>query len=163
MLYHTLPPNPPPVPSQHETRSLDFLGYPDYRVSANGKIYVWHRPTAYWKEMKLSKNSSRGTNNVVLYHKGKSKRIRISHLVLYAFRGPSPHPGRLYCHHLNGNASDCAIENLVWLPWTFSLLKRKKRADRLRPKQLRARKEKHEKRKAHRKEIRELLKPFLAL
>lgn len=157
------PKNTPPIPSRFPSKSLEFLGYPRYEIASNGKVWSWCPRIADWKEMKLVKHSSRGTNNVRLVHHGKELHIRVSHLVLLAFRGPTPHPGRVYCHHLDGDASNCALENLVWLPWSFALLNRKKRDDRLRPKELRKRKEKHEKKKAHWKYVKGALKSFLEM
>jgi hypothetical protein len=101
-------------------RTLDFMGYPGYRVGDDGSPwYSWangrmgrHRIDR-WKPMKASLNAKGYQSvNLVPPEGGRYKTFRVHRLVLFAFVGLCP-PG-MECRHLNGVRSDPRLVNLAW-------------------------------------------------
>jgi hypothetical protein len=103
-------------------RTLDFLGFPGYRVGDDGSVWsLWIRKSlGYHKgigrvigtEWSIlgSDRGHRGHMRVWLYP-GCIKKL-VHHLVLFAFVGPCL-PG-MECRHLDGNPANNALTNLIW-------------------------------------------------
>jgi hypothetical protein len=107
-------------------RTLDFLGFPGYCVGHDGR--VWSRWVQRgrgagrgpgvrgflgrrWKRLKGGRNNG-GYAHVLLYAGGRSRTLKVHHLVLLAFVGPCP-PG-MQCRHLDGRRTHNALGNLAW-------------------------------------------------
>lgn len=79
--------------------------YPAYEVSDTGLVR---------RELRLKKQRiKRGYALVHLYHDGVSIWIGVHRVLLVAFRGAAPED-RPESRHLNGNALDNRLDNLVW-------------------------------------------------
>ena len=96
----TLPPN--------EVRSLDFIGFPDYEVTAGGKI--WSHRTENWMNPSLSEN---GYPNVSLTNGRKQKNVKIHRVVAEAFI-PNPYH-HTQIRHKDGCKLHCGADNLEWI------------------------------------------------
>lgn len=95
-------------------RTLDFLGYPGYRVGDDGSVwsrFVRNRRTFgfVWRKLKLGN----GHIGVTLTVNGKHTRLLVHRLVLEAFVGPCP-PGMECCHFPDRNPANNHVENLRW-------------------------------------------------
>lgn len=89
-------------------KCLDFLGYPKYWASDDGKVWSMR-----WVGMKeLSQGNVNGYRNVVFCREGKTKTFYVHTLVLLAFVGPCPE-GTECCHN-DGVRSNNAVVNLRW-------------------------------------------------
>lgn len=89
-------------------------GYTGYYVSNLGRIQSRKRVTPII--MKLGKDRL-GYTTALLWNKDK-KKLDITHLsriVLSTFVGYPAEPWLCYAHHINGDLSDCRLENLEWL------------------------------------------------
>mgnify|MGYP001586362219 FL=1 len=98
-------------------KSLDFLGFPDYRVGDDGS--VWTRKirrmvtrTGPWRRMKTCPNY-KGYLLVRLCNLDKQKVYQVHRLVLLAFVGPCPQ-SMLARHFPNQDPQDNRLENLSW-------------------------------------------------
>jgi hypothetical protein len=98
-----------------EYRSLDFLGYPGYRVGDDGSVWrmcTGRRLRGIWRQLKPIPvgRPRRQYRNVALT--SKNRHCSIHRLVLMAFVGPCP-PG-CQTRHKNGNSADNRLVNLAW-------------------------------------------------
>ncbi len=93
-------------------RSLEEIGFPDYRVGDDGSVWSCKRATGYtlvWKQLK----PSLGKNGYfVVSLSGNKARQYVHFLVLTAFCGPRPN--RSQCRHLDGTRTNNNRENLAW-------------------------------------------------
>lgn len=92
-------------------KSLDFLGYPNYSVTDDGRVFSldYHRE-GYKKELKPRLYC--GYNRITLCKDGKVKYILIHRLVALAF---IPNPDNLpIINHKDENPSNNNVENLEW-------------------------------------------------
>jgi len=93
-------------------KSLDFMGYPLYRVGDDGS--VWKRTDTGWVR-RTGSHDAKGYPTIYLGDAtGKRKTARVHALVLAAFVGPRPEGQET--RHLNGNPTDNRLENLCYGP-----------------------------------------------
>lgn len=107
-------------------RSLDFLGFPDYRVGDDGS--VWSRRNAHhkrrangkccafdgeWRRISPGKHPKKGHLLFQLWNDQGVKAFWGHRLVLLAFVGPCP-PGMEGCHFPDRNPENNRLENLRW-------------------------------------------------
>lgn len=101
--------------------SLPIPGFPDYRISRDGKVYSrrvygsrTRRVSDEWWELKQKGNSVRRRHPYVdLFREvGKPERFFVHQLVMMAFVGPCPE-GMIVCHK-NDVADDNRLENLYY-------------------------------------------------
>jgi hypothetical protein len=93
-------------------------GFPGYIVGDDGS--VWTLWIHYSKPRRLGLEPKRMRANggyprypsVKLYGKGGFARREVHRLVLEAFDGPSPPSTE--CRHLDGDRSNCRLDNLMW-------------------------------------------------
>lgn len=97
-------------------RSLDFLGFPNYRVGTNGTVWSKHNryrwKAGLWRKMKPNAYQSSGYLYVNLYNP-VGHRFMIHYLVLRAFVGPCP-PGHVARHFPDRRKSNNKLRNLSW-------------------------------------------------
>ena len=90
-------------------------GYPGYRVGSDASVWSRHLPGGglrrQWREL-LRQPDDRGRRFVTLSFNGDVRRLRVSRLVLLAFRG-QPRRGHECCHK-NGDATDDRLRNVRW-------------------------------------------------
>lgn len=97
-------------------RSLDFLGFPLYRVGTDGSVWTCRIPrhpdrVGNWKRMKCSICTG-GYISFEFRSTEKKKRYLIHRLILECFVAPCPEG--LECRHLDGNNQNNSLENLCW-------------------------------------------------
>lgn len=92
-------------------KSLDFLGYPMYRVGDDGSVWRYYK-TVGWRKRKPYYNGTNPRLAVHLSRDSKAKTYTIHRLVLLAFVGPCP-DGMQGCHN-NGNPDNNNLWNLRW-------------------------------------------------
>lgn len=92
-------------------KSLDFLGYPNYSVTDDGRVFsLDYRHTG--KKNELKPRLYCGYNRITLCKDGKVKYILIHRLVALAF---IPNPDNLpIINHKDENPSNNNVENLEW-------------------------------------------------
>jgi hypothetical protein len=96
-------------------KSLDFMGYPMYRVGNDGSVWSCYvhgpgsRTCGVWTK---KKPTSDGSRCVVNLSDGKLKTYTVSRLVLFAFVGPCPEG--MECCHNDGNHTNNQVDNLRW-------------------------------------------------
>jgi hypothetical protein len=104
----------------------EIPGFPGYRAGSDGTIWTCRvriRPMGQrrgfvaalsgdWKQMTPETGKKTGYLKLRLYRDGKKSRRNVHQLVALAFFGPRP--DGLECRHLNGNGSDCRVENLKY-------------------------------------------------
>jgi hypothetical protein len=103
---------PAPADPQVIYRSLDFLGYPDYRVGDDGS--VWSRcrhPHLPWRQLHPH-HSPRGYAHLYLCNDVGRHYFFLHVLILTAFVGPRPEG--MWCRHLDGDPGNNALSNLRW-------------------------------------------------
>ena len=93
-------------------KSLDFLGYPNYSVTDDGKVFsLNYNHTGKKKEMKPQKKIN-GYNRIKLYIEGKKKKFMVHRLVALAF---IPNPDNLpEVNHKDENKTNNMVGNLEW-------------------------------------------------
>jgi hypothetical protein len=95
--------------------SLDFLGFPGYRVGDDGSIWSSLRAGSKrewpWRELYASPQCN-GYLRVTLYNTDGFKRFYVHTLVLLAFVGPCP--AGMECRHLDGNQKNNLLDNICW-------------------------------------------------
>ena len=103
-------------------RSLDFLGYPKYRVGDDGSVWSfrctddtykgkWRRRWR-WKRLKTPPDNN-GYPLAGLYRNNVNKTFTVHRLVLLAFVGPCPEG--MECRHFpDRNPGNCKLSNLSW-------------------------------------------------
>ena len=100
-------------------KSLDFLGYPKYRVGSDGSLWSFHRRKCWkksrpteWTKLRLGTDSD-GYHNCGLSKEGKTKTFKVHRLVLLAFIGPCP-DGYDSRHYPDQTKTNNRLENLSW-------------------------------------------------
>jgi hypothetical protein len=101
-------------------RTLDFMGYPGYRIGDDGSMWcAWVNCAKgrirrdRWKQMSTPLNTTGYPNLNLVPPEGRSyKTFRVHRLVLLAFVGPPPDGQE--CRHLNGIRTDARLVNLAW-------------------------------------------------
>ena len=93
-------------------KSLDFLGYPNYTITDDGRVFsLNYHKEGYKKEMK-QRNNIKGYKIVYLSSHSKDKSFFIHRLVSLAF---IPNPDNLpQVNHKDENKSNNRVENLEW-------------------------------------------------
>lgn len=107
-------------------RTLDFLGFPGYRVGDDGS--VWSRKEherirssrggtrsvlgKKWRRIAINATARGGYPRTTLMSPQGNKGFRVHQLVLLAFTGPSPNNQE--CCHKDGNPTNNNITNLRW-------------------------------------------------
>lgn len=94
-------------------KSLDFLGYPNYRIGDD--VSVWSLRQGKWERKEITvvaKGALKGRRVVQLWASNKGKVHLMHRLMLLAFVGPCP-DGMEACHN-NGDPSDNRLDNLRW-------------------------------------------------
>ena len=94
-----------------KTRYKQIPGWPGYVAGSDGS--VWSNKRGCWSQLSPSVCKVRGRKLVELSSDGKGTNKLVHHLILLAFRGGKPFRGAV-TRHLNGDASDNRIANLVW-------------------------------------------------
>ncbi len=107
------------MPIVPKCRSLDFLGFPTYKVSDIGVVWtkngVGNSATKVWDGNWRRLTTYPTEDGYVKYQlccKGNRKFFLAHHLVLFAFVGPKPEG--LQTRHLNDIKDDNRLENLCW-------------------------------------------------
>lgn len=90
-------------------RSLDFLGFPSYRVGDDGSISRWLKHKKMWKQLRFGSRRNHRIS-VILCKPGIRTEFRVAAIVLAAFVGPRP-SGLLICHN-DDNSSHDSLANL---------------------------------------------------
>src|SRR4051812_31439367 len=96
-------------------RSLDFFGFPGYRVGDDGTVWSC-RPkngkgaNVSWRQLRPTPRPNGGYLVAVL-HPGQHTFL-VHRLIMEAFVGPRP--DGLQCCHGDGNPANNAISNLRW-------------------------------------------------
>lgn len=92
-------------------------GFYDYVMNKSGQVLTRFQPggagrrgTIWW--LRTAQTDERGRKFVTLRDAGRSRRLRLSRLLLLTFRGPAP-PGTECCHE-NGDETDDRLRNLRW-------------------------------------------------
>lgn len=96
-------------------RTLDFLGYPNYRVGDDGSVWKFLKKKKYWKSLKGSGFTKSKSNRYYLHTKLSKNNIQVVYathrLILLAFEGPSTKP---LVRHLNDDWTDNRLINLQY-------------------------------------------------
>ena len=92
-------------------KSLDFIGFPKYRVGDDSSI--WSSHSGHWQRLKPAQCRKTKRLIVSLCHGGKSRSSHVHTLVLLAFVGPRPE-GAEACHFPDRNPANCNLTNLRW-------------------------------------------------
>ena len=92
-------------------KGLEFIGYPGYTVTNDGKIYSFR--SGIKKELALSNHN--GYRRVSLSKKGKSKHLYVHRIVAQAFLDKQETEQKLEVNHKDGNKSNNCIDNLEWV------------------------------------------------
>lgn len=109
--------------SQVVYKSLDFLGFPNYRVGDDGSVWSNFKKkglgmglgskTISTSDWKLVKTTMHYDYRWVVLCNGKNRRRNQVHrLVLLAFVGPCPEG--MECCHNDGNSTNNKLSNLRW-------------------------------------------------
>jgi hypothetical protein len=95
-------------------RTLDFMGYPGYRVGDDGS--VWGSARGQWRRLKPWIHKKRGPGRTYLCldltRNGRRHSFLLHRLILEAFVGPRPRG--MECRHLDGNPMNNALFNICW-------------------------------------------------
>ncbi len=94
-------------------KSLEFMGYLNYRVGDDGSVWRWIKSKDVWKRLKLASDKA-GYVIVSLCHNGKAKTFKVHTLVLLAFIGLKPLPNMECRHYPDRNRSNNNLANLSW-------------------------------------------------
>ena len=119
------------MPINHDTesvvvyKSLDFLGYPGYRVGTDGSVWSQRKSkpmgmgkgsksilTGVWKRKKTTSYDKYGHQVVGFWKDGRQKTELVHRLVLKAFVGPCPEDMEA-CHN-DSNPLNNNLSNLRW-------------------------------------------------
>lgn len=98
-------------------KSLEFLGFPNYRVADDGtvwRLYKWkgRQKINYWRKLKPRGGEDR-YKQVTLCDEGRKKQYQVHTLVLLAFIGPCP--DGMECRHFpDRDKGNNKLENLQW-------------------------------------------------
>ena len=93
-------------------KSLDFLGYPNYTITDDGRVFsLNYHKEGYKKEMK-QRNNKKGYKIVYISSHSKDKSFFVHRLVALTF---IPNPYNLpQVNHKDENKSNNRVENLEW-------------------------------------------------
>lgn len=95
--------------TEKQSKSLDFLGYPNYTIDTDGCVY-----SMYKKGYLKPSDKGNGYWTVTLYEKGSRFVTGIHSLVAKAF---IPNPNNYdTVDHIDFNKKNNRVENLQWLP-----------------------------------------------
>lgn len=94
-------------------KSLDFLGYPSYRVGADGTVWRHLKTCGRWRKLKPRKANKHGHLSVSLWKQGVVGYFLVHQLVLRAFVGPPP-VGMICRHFPDRDPENNRVENLQW-------------------------------------------------
>ena len=93
-------------------RFLPIEGYPGYFVSDLGRVMSTKRKSG--PHIMSQRSTKYGFQEVMISVKCRLITLYVARLVLAAFEGYPADPWLCYAHHLNGDMSDCRLENLEW-------------------------------------------------
>ena len=93
-------------------KSLDFLGYPNYTITDDGRVFsLNYHKEGYKKELK-QRNDIKGYKRVYISSHSKDKSFLVHRLVALAF---IPNTDNLpQVNHKDENKSNNIVENLEW-------------------------------------------------
>lgn len=97
------------VETQTVFRTLDFMGYAEYRAGTDGTVWTKKRSTK-WKELRASKCKD-GHLRVTLFANAQRHQFFVHQLVLRAFVGP-PGSGEQCRHFFEPDPANNKLENL---------------------------------------------------
>lgn len=92
-------------------KSLDFMGFPEYRIGDDGSIWSCH--SGYWRKMNPAQCRKTRRLIVSLCRNGTRQSAHVHTLVLLAFVGLRPE-GLEACHFPDRNPANCRLDNLRW-------------------------------------------------
>lgn len=92
---------------------LPLKDYPGYYVGDFGSIVSMKREDG--PKYLSQRNTNRGYRIVMLSLEGFLKSFQVDRLVLSTFRGYPAEPWLCFCHHKDGNNSNCRLDNLEWI------------------------------------------------
>ena len=100
-------------------KSLDFLGFPNYSVTDDGRVFsLNYNKEGYKKEMKPQKDIN-GYNRMELSIEGKRKKIMVHRLVSLAF---IPNPDNLpEVNHKDECKTNNNVSNLEWCSKSYNI------------------------------------------
>jgi len=112
------------LPSGVTLRTIPVSPNDDYMAGSDGQIYSRTRYAGFgrkervdWSPMKARLPKNRGSKQayktVTLCHENRKVTKTVHKLVCLAFHGPQPSPS-MQVRHLDGDAGNCAPENLAW-------------------------------------------------
>jgi len=91
-------------------------GYPLFEVSDQGRVR--NRKTGH---IKIPQFNQDNCANVLLVARGRQSRRSIAVMVAEAFMEEPPHDWNASPVHLDGDRTNCAVENLAWRPRWFAI------------------------------------------
>lgn len=93
---------------QEETKSLDYLGYPNYTIDTKGNVY------SSFTNKKLKENKASKYRQVTLYNQDGHKTFLVHRLVATTFL---PNPNKYdTVDHIDYDVNNNSVDNLRWLP-----------------------------------------------
>ena len=93
-------------------KSLDFLGFPNYSVTDDGKVFSLNYGGSCDKKEMKQQNNIKGYKRVSISSHSKDKSFLVHRLVALAF---IPNPDNLpQVNHKDENKSNNRVENLEW-------------------------------------------------
>ena len=99
-------------------KSLDFLGYPNYSVTDDGRVFsLNYHKEGYKKEMKPVLNN--GYYSIVLYRDGETKHVLIHRLVALTFISNPDNLPEL--NHKDENKTNNMVGNLEWCSKSYNI------------------------------------------
>lgn len=88
-------------------------GYPGYYVSDLGRVMSTKRKAG--PHILSQRQNRRGYMCVMICDQGWMITLYVARLVLAAFEGYPADPWLCYVHHLDGDLSNCTLDNLKWI------------------------------------------------
>lgn len=88
-------------------------GYAGYFISDQGRVMSTRRKSG--PHILSQRSTKSGYREVMISVKCNLVTLYVARLVLAAFEGYPADPWLCYAHHLNGDMSDCRLENLEWI------------------------------------------------
>ena len=92
-------------------KNLGFLGFPDYDVTEDGK--VWSHHSSKFLKISISINHHDKYAKVMLSNNGKRKFITVHRLVAFAYLDKPE--GKDYVNHIDGDIHNNHVNNLEWV------------------------------------------------
>ena len=90
----------------------DIEGFPGYYISNLGNIMSRKRGETHILSQIRSKY---GYQEIMFYQNKKMHTLYVARLVLAAFKGYPADPWLCFAHHIDGDKSNCRLDNLEWL------------------------------------------------